>query len=222
MCGRYTLVVNGKVLMDYYSQLSLDGKLEGDFRANFNVAPTQVMPVVTAEAVEQMTWGLVPSWSKEFKPAFTSINARAESVAEKPLYRTPFKKRRALIPATGFYEWQKRPTFKQPYYFRLPDHELFSFAGLYDVWYDKDDVAHKSYTIITTTPNSTMTDIHDRMPVILDQSEEQHWLDPETAPEELQLLLNPYDGVMQRDEVSRDVGNVKNNSSDLIGPINSQ
>ncbi len=208
--------------MDYYSQLEMDEKFERDMKANYNVAPTQSMPVATAEGVELMTWGLVPSWSKEFKPAFTSINARAETLAEKPLYRGPYKKRRALIPASGFYEWQKRETFKQPYYFQLQNRALFSFAGLYDVWYDSAGVAHKSYTIITTKPNSTLEDIHDRMPVILDRDEEAHWLDPKTEPGELQLLLDPYDQPMKRHEVHRDVGNVKNNHQGLTFPLNSE
>ena len=215
MCGRYTLVVDGKVLMDYYSQSESDEATE----RNYNVAPTQRMPVVTYEGLETMTWGLVPSWAKEFKPAFTSINARAESVAEKPLYRTPFKRRRALIPASGYYEWQKRDTYKQPFYFQLEGRPLFSFAGLYDVWYDSGNVPHKSYTIITTTPNTLMEDVHDRMPVILDRDEEQHWLNPGTPPEQLQLLLNPYDGDMTKREVPRDVGNVKNNHEGLLNSL---
>src|SRR5690349_5325883 len=125
------------------------------------------MPVVTSDGIEMMTWGLVPSWSKIFKPSFTSINARGETVAEKPLYRTPFKKRRALIPATGFYEWQQRETFKQPFHIRPKERDLFSFAGLYDIWYDSENMPHKSFAIITTTPNEQMGPIHDRMPVIL-------------------------------------------------------
>ncbi len=185
------------------------------------MAPTQVMPVGTAEGLELMTWGLVPSWSKEFKPAFTSINARGESVAEKPLYRTPFKKRRALVPASGFFEWQKRGSEKQPMYFTLGDREMFAFAGLYDVWYDSEGVAHKSYTIITTAANSTMEGVHDRMPVILDADEEQYWLDADAPPEQLQLLLDPYAGAMRRYEVSREVGNVRNNYEGLIEPLNS-
>lgn len=215
MCGRYTLVVDGKVLMDYYSQSEYDEVIE----RNYNVAPTHRMPVATYEGLQIMTWGLVPSWAKEFKPAFTSINARSESVAEKPLYRTPFKRRRALIPASGYYEWQKRDAYKQPFYFQVEGRPLFSFAGLYDVWYDSGNVPHQSYTIITTSPGKIMEDVHDRMPVILDRDEEQHWLDPGTPPEQLQLLLNPYDGDMTKREVHRDVGNVKNNYEGLLNSL---
>jgi putative SOS response-associated peptidase YedK len=218
MCDRYTLVVSGEVLKDYYSQLEYDEKYE----PSYNIAPTQQLPVVTEDGLELMMWGLVPSSAKEFKPTFTSINARAETIAEKPLYSQPFKTRRALIPASGFYVWQQRPTFKQPYYFQLPDRELFSFAGLFDVWFDSAGAPHKSYTIITTTPNPTLSGIHDRMPVILDRDEEKHWLDPTTAPENLQLLLNPYDREMLSHEVHRDVGNVKNNHEKLMFPLNSE
>ena len=111
---------------------------------------------------------------------FTSINAKAESVAERPSYRTPFKKRRALIPASCYYEWQKRDTYKQPYYFQVADRSVFSFAGLFDIWYDTNNIPHKSYTIITTQPSGIMEGIHDRMPVILDRDEEEAWLDPGT------------------------------------------
>ncbi len=217
MCGRYPLIKSEQELAYYYKGDS--GSLAG-YRPNYNAAPTQTMPVATADCLELMVWGLVPSWSKEFKPAFTSINARSETVAEKPLYRTPFKTRRALIPATGFYEWQKRDTYKQPYYFHLSDRELFSFAGLYDVWYEKDGVPHNSFTIITTAPNKTMEGIHDRMPVILDQDEEQLWLDPQAKLEQLQLLLNPYDHAMEKYEVDPAVGSVKNNYEGLL--INSE
>jgi putative SOS response-associated peptidase YedK len=219
MCGRYSLIKSEQELAYYYKGGPKD--LPG-YKPNYNAAPTQTMPVATSEGLELMTWGLVPSWSKEFKPAFTSINARAETVAEKPLYRAPFKKRRALIPATGFYEWQKREAFKQPFYFHLPDRELFSFAGLYDIWYDPAGEPHKSYTIITTTSNKTLSDIHDRMPVILDPGEEEPWLDPSADPNQLQLLLNPYDHAMDRYEVDQAVGNVKNNSEGLLSPLNSK
>ena len=219
MCGRYSLV-KAEHELEYYFKGDQTG-LPGYRGPSWNVAPTQVMPVGTAEGLELMTWGLVPSWAKEFKPAFTTINARGESVAEKPLFRGPFKTRRALIPASGFFEWQKRGSEKQPMYFSLPDRELFSFAGLYDVWHDSDGAPHKSYTIITTTANSALEGVHDRMPVILDPEEEQHWLDAEARPEQLLLLLDPYDGEMRRHEVSRDVGNVRNNYEGLIAPVNS-
>jgi putative SOS response-associated peptidase YedK len=219
MCGRFSQIKAEADLKNYYSG---DHQDMPGYRPNYNAAPMQKMPVATIDGLELMTWGLVPSWSKIFKPGFTSINARSETAAEKPLYRTPFKKRRALIPASGFYEWQQRETFKQPYYFQLPETDLFSFAGLYDIWYDQDQVPHKSFSILTTAPNDDMSGIHDRMPVILDRDEEAHWLDPDAELEDLQLLLNPYDGDMLKHEVDRAVGNVKNNSPELVIPLAQQ
>ena len=215
MCGRYTFIP-GEGWVNKY-KLKGEQQLKDYATPNYNVAPMQTMPIVTAEGLKLMKWGLVPSWSKEFKPMFTSINARAESVAEKPLYRTPFKKRRCLVPASGFYEWQKRADSKQPFYFHLTNREMFNFAGLYDIWYDADKQPFYSYTIITTEPNGTMADVHDRMPVILDPDEEKHWLDENEAPEQLQLLLDPYvDNVMEKYEVSSEVGNVRNNFLNLL------
>lgn len=205
--------------MDYYSQLEADEAFERLHRATYNAAPSQSLPVATAEGLELMTWGLVPAWSKEFKPSFTTINARAESVQDRPLYKLPFLRRRALIPASGFYEWQKRGAAKQPYYFYLPNRDLFSFAGLYDVWYDEHRNPKKSFTIITTQGNDTLSGIHERMPVILDQTEELHWLDPKTKPEQLQLLLDPYADTMAKHEVDLAVGNVRNNHPGLINSL---
>lgn len=217
MCGRYTYIPTAPAAKAY---LKATGN---ELSPNYNVAPGQMMPVETAQGVEVMKWGLVPSWAKQFKASFTSINARAETVAEKPLYKTPFEQHRCLVPASGFYEWQQLPTFKQPFYFMLPDRENFNFAGLFDVWYDAERIAHKSYTILTTTANKTLSEVHDRMPVILDPEEEQHWLDAGTAPEELQLLMDPYnDAKMASHAVDRSVGNIKNNMATLLLPLNSK
>ena len=213
MCGRYVFVP-GK-------GWGLNEQKRSSFEPNYNVAPMQTMPVITADGIEMMQWGLVPSWSKEFKPSFTSINARAETATDKPLYRTPFKKRRCLVPASGFYEWQKQADFKQPFMFTVKDRPMFNFAGLYDVWYDAKDEPHKSYTIITTEANEVMEGIHDRMPVILSAEEEADWLNEAETPDQLRLMLDPYDGEMSRHEVSRDVGKVSNNHKGLLLPINS-
>ena len=214
MCGRYVFVPT-----EGWKYNTVEQK-PSSFEPNYNVAPTQTMPIVTTNGIEMMKWGLVPSWAKEFKASFTSINARAETAAEKPLYRVPFQTRRCLVPASGFYEWQQLGTYKQPYLFTVPGRDIFHFAGLYDIWFDKADQPHYSYTILTTTANETMSGVHDRMPVILDDDEEQHWLEPE-ADEDVQLILNPFDGVMNRHQVSREVGNIKNNHAGLLLEINS-
>jgi putative SOS response-associated peptidase YedK len=214
MCGRYSLVKSEQDLK-YYYRGALNG-LDGFRGPNWNVAPSQTMPVVTSEGFEMMTWGLVPSWSKEFKVSFTTINARAEGLAEKPMYRGPFKRSRCLVPATGFYEWQKLAGGKKPYYFSIPGQELFSFAGLFDTWRSPGGEEFKSYTIITTTPNSVMEGVHDRMPVILSRQDEADWLNLAEPPEQLQLMLNPLESdEMVKWPVPAAVGNVRNNGPEL-------
>jgi putative SOS response-associated peptidase YedK len=222
MCGRYVFVP-GQDWADQISHYKTTSPDVEGLPANYNVAPMQIMPVITKDGIEMMKWGLVPSWAKEFKPAFTSINARAETAAEKPLYRTPFLQHRCLVPASGFYEWQQRPTFKQPYLFKLTNRDMFNFAGLFDIWIDKDENPHYSFTILTTMANKTMSPVHDRMPVILKPEEEAIWLNDEELPENLQLLCDAYDDAdMTGFEVSRDVANVKNNTDALLLPLNSK
>lgn len=213
MCGRYALIPTKEMADEYFKAMGFE------LKPNYNVAPMHTMPIKTAEGLHGAIWGLVPSWSKEFKPSFSSINARSETAAQKPLYRTPFKKRRCLVPASGFYEWQKVGSEKHPFYFRVSDEPIFSFAGLYDIWYDANDEPHKSYTILTTTPNRTVKIAHDRMPVILNEDEADYWLQPDAELEEIQAMLNPFDEAMTAYEVDRAVGNVKNNNVDLIRPL---
>ncbi len=216
MCGRYAFIPSAKT-KDRYREAYGE-----ELQPNYNAAPMQTLPIFTANGLERMQWGLVPSWSKEFRPAFSSINARAETVAEKPLYRGPYKKHRCLVPASGFYEWQKRGDAKQPFFFQVPDRPNFSFAGLFDIWYDSAGTPHKSYTIITTAANEALEGVHDRMPVILDEAEEGAWIDPDADLEGLLLLLGPYDAnKMSRHEVDRAVGSVKSNHEGLLLPLNS-
>src|SRR5205814_3605401 len=134
-------------------------------------APSQDMPVVLAKEpekpkIEIMKWGLVPFWSKEPKPSYSTINARAEGIADKPAYRKPIRSQRCIIPADGFYEWQKTGDGKLPYFIHLKDGDLFGFAGLYDIYKDKEGNELKTFTIITTDANELMAPIHNRMPVI--------------------------------------------------------
>ena len=163
-------------------------------------------------------WGLVPWWSKAM-PKIPHINARAETVHEKPLFREAFAKRRALIPATGFFEWQKRADGKQPYRFRREDLEPFAFAGLWE-FARIGDKEILSAAIIVGEPNPLAAAIHDRMPVILDPADYDRWLDPDTPIEELRALLKPYPAErMQADAVSRAVNSVKNDTEECIEPI---
>ena len=168
----------------------------------YNIAPSQVVPVcrlTTGQSLEcaEMRWGLVPYWSKEPNPRYSTINARAESVRTKPAYRTPFKRRRCLIPADGWYEWEPVPgqKQKQPHFFHLEDDRMFFFAGLWDYWQDQEgNQGVDSCSIIVTEANEIVRPIHNRMPVILDQKNFNAWLDPGNSnTTALENLLLPYE-----------------------------
>src|SRR6266536_512231 len=158
MCGRYTLVPTENVA----GRFNVDDQ-QLPLLPRYNVAPTQPMPVVVRNSpnrIVEMQWGLIPSWSKEPRVKFSTINARAETITTSPVFRGPFRSRRCLVPASGFFEWQKSEDGKLPYFIHLKDTELFAFAGLYDVWKDAEGKEFLTYTIITTTPNSLMASIH--------------------------------------------------------------
>lgn len=167
-----------------------------------------------------MRWGLIPFWAKDPKIGYKMINARAETVNEKPSFKHSLKNKRCIVPASGFYEWLKSEKQKIPFYIKPKDQEYFSFAGLYDVWKDAEGKEIKSYTIITTTPNIKMAKIHDRMPVILKVADEDKWLDQNTDIDELLKLLKPYpDSEMEIYSVSDLVNSPRNDNKDLIKPI---
>jgi putative SOS response-associated peptidase YedK len=189
----------------------------------YNVAPNQLMPVVVRNSpnrLAEMQWGLIPSWSKEPRVKFSTINARAETIASSPVFRGPFKSRRCLVPASGFYEWRQTAQGKQPYCFRLKRGDLFAFAGLYDVWSDAEGNELYSYTIITTRPNDLVAPIHNRMPVILSRADEDAWLDQASDSARLRSLLAPYPAAeMEAFAVSRAVNNPANEGAELMQPI---
>jgi len=220
MCGRYTIYVDIEELIHLFAIDSADIRYE--YKPNYNVAPTHTVPVILNDdgrrVIDGFRWGLVPFWAKDVKIGFKMINARAETVAEKPAYGRLLKSRRVVIPADGFYEWQKVGAEKQPYRFTLKDESPYGYAGLWDEWKQPDGELLRSCTIITTTPNDLVKDVHDRMPVILPSDAVDTWLDPETTDKEtLQSLLAPYPAdKMTRYAVSKDVGNVKNSGSKLI------
>ncbi len=222
MCGRYTLT-HPEQIKEQYNIV----EHEYNIAPNYNAAPTQIMPIIHNDGkdkhLELMKWGLIPSWSKEPVMKFSTINARAEGLEDKPTYRASFKRRRCLVPADGFYEWKKTDDGKQPYYIKLKNSDLFSFAGLWDSWHSPDGSKLHTYTIVTTTPNELMKEIHDRMPVILERQHEEAWLNPDIEdPITLHSFLKPYNATkMEAFPVSKSVNNVKNNQADLIGPINS-
>jgi putative SOS response-associated peptidase YedK len=218
MCGRYSLVPTENIAARFDSRQEQFALLP-----RYNIAPSQSMPVVIRNSpnrLVEMQWGLIPSWAKEPRVAFSTINARAETVAKSPVFRGPFTSRRCLVPASGFYEWQRTSQGKQPYCIQLKEGGLFAFAGLYDIWRDRDGNELYSYTIITTTPNALVAPIHNRMPVILRRQDEDVWLDKAAAPARLMSLLAPYDAAeMEAFGVSRAVNNPANEDAALVEPI---
>lgn len=188
MCGRYGF----SDIYDFIHRFDVSNPIELTLR--YNVAPGQEMPVVTCHSpnrVEVMRWGLIPFWAKDPRTRYRTINARAETVTQKPTFRKPFARQRCLVPASGFFEW--RPADRQPFYIHLPGEHLFAIAGIYDVWRnEKSDTEIKSYALITTTPNTLMAPIHHRMPVILKRDDEEAWLNEDTPLEALAVLLKPY------------------------------
>jgi putative SOS response-associated peptidase YedK len=179
----------------------------------------------TERTLTQLKWGLVPSWSKDAATAKGLINARAETITEKPSFREAFKSRRCIIPASGFYEWQKKSTgVKQPFYFYLKEKEVFGFAGLWEEWLDKQTgELLETCTIITTEANEVLKPVHDRMPVILLPERYDEWLDAKVKDtKRLQELLKPYSAKeMDSHAVSKSVNIPETNSPELILPMNS-
>ncbi len=194
MCGRFTLTADPAELQDAFPQFIFptQGKLR------FNIAPTQptlVLPNDSKNTADYFVWGLIPSWAKDPTIGSRLINARAETLAEKPAFRGGFKYKRCLIFTDGFYEWQAQPGAKAkiPHFIRLASGQPFAFAGLWDEWHAPDGSQVKSCAIITTEPNELMSTLHNRMPVILPPAAYAQWLDP--APrraEELQSLLTSF------------------------------
>lgn len=223
MCGRYTLYdFNG--MADRFEIDQADIELLLGFEENYNITPSQANPVVIRNSpnhIELMQWGFIPSWEKESDKGFKLINARAETVAEKPMFKKALEGNRCLVPANGFYEWKVTKAGKVPYFIRLKSDSLFAFAGIYSVTKNRDNKEIKSYAIITTMPNELMANIHNRMPVILSKENEDIWLDKDLQDSEvLTALLQPYDErLMEAYPVSSKVNNPSNNQQELIEKV---
>lgn len=221
MCGRFTLTQSAETIAEFFELDEVPRFMPG-----YNIAPTQPVPTIRASQAKErefdyLYWGLIPSWSKDPTIGARMINARAETVAEKPSFRTAFKRRRCLIVADGFYEWQKTGSKKQPYYFHLDQHHPFGFAGLWEHWQSPEGDQIQSCTILTTAANDTMRPIHDRMPVILHPQDYDLWLDPTVqSTDGLYSLLRPYPDVeMHHYPVSTKVNRPQNDSSECIVPL---
>jgi putative SOS response-associated peptidase YedK len=225
MCGRFII---SKFPHDVARWFDTTGPLPNS-RLRYNVAPTDQVAVVRFNSetkqrtLDTLRWGLVPYWAKGVKIGYTMINAKSETVVEKPAFREAFKSRRCLIPADGFYEWAKLDAkTKQPYAIVLRDRSLFGFAGLWERWTDKaSGEVVRSFTIITTTPNEVCAPIHDRMPVIVDPANYGKWLGEEPAdPMRLLMMLKPFPAEqMECYPVGAAVGNVKNDEPGLLVPV---
>ena len=194
MCGRFTLFEPDKILAREFGVSGIPL-----LSPRYNIAPSQPVaavraaPAGTGRELALLRWGLIPSWSKDPAIGNRLINARAETASQKPSFRNAFNRRRCLIPASGFYEWQRRELRKQPFYIRMHDGRPFAFAGLWDRWESPDKGVIESCTILTTATNALLAPIHDRMPVILPPGKYDRWLDPSLQdPDSLAPLLVPF------------------------------
>jgi len=193
MCGRYTLKTPVERLSEKFQFQQII-----PLKPRYNIAPSQSVAVVrllpddTDRKLAMLRWGLLPAWVKDPTKVQQPINAKAETAAEKPMFRDAFKRRRCLVPADGFYEWKQEGERKQPVYIRMKDGEPFAIAGLWEHWEGEDGQVIESCTLLTTEPNDLLAPIHNRMPVILDPKNYELWLDPDVLePDKLRPLLHP-------------------------------
>ena len=223
MCGRFRLSHRGKLAEHF------DLPEEPEFEPRYNIAPTQQVGIVrqtptrrefTPREFVHVGWGLIPSWAADAKIGASLINARAESLIEKPSFKESFRTRRCLVPADGFYEWKKAGKSRQPFCFTLCDDSLFAFAGLWDSWKAPDGNIVESCSIITTAPNTLCAEVHDRMPVILDPAGYDTWLSPLSDVERLSGLLQPFHPEkMQSYPVSSAVNSAATETPECSQPI---
>jgi putative SOS response-associated peptidase YedK len=222
MCGRFTLNTSAKIIAEFFKLSEVP-----DIKPRYNIAPTQSVATVTVDREKMqrqfqfMRWGLIPSWAKDMKIGSHTINARSETVAEKPAFRSAIKHRRCLIIADGFYEWQPQGKKKQPYYFQMANNEPFAIAGLWENWRSPEGENIVSCSIITTTANETVQPVHDRMPVILPSGDWEQWLDSSINNSQQVLpLLKPYDpAAMKANAVSAIVNSPTRDSPECIQAI---
>ena len=222
MCGRFTLTDPNVDLAVQFNLPEIP-----DMQPRYNIAPTQPVAAVratrdgSAREMVMLHWGLIPFWAKDPTIGARMINARSETAAEKPSFRAAFRRRRCLVVADGFYEWQKQNGAKQPFFIHLRDARPFAFAGLWEHWEGPDDSIIESCTLLTCNPNDFLRAVHNRMPVILDPRDYDLWLNPEVQqPNLLQPLLRPYPArELEAYPVSRFVNKPANDSPKCIEPM---
>ena len=219
MCGRFTLFASADEILEAFDIDSLPVGVS--LAPRYNIAPSQDIAIVREDDhgrhLSLARWGLVPGWSKEAKPRYATINARVESVADKPAYRVPFRRKRCLVAADGFYEWQQQAAGKIPHFICQQDRRVFGFAGLWEHWAGADQIID-SCTIVVTTANSLVSEIHDRMPVILAPKDYDVWLNTDVNDSaRLESALKPYPSEeMEAYPVGLAVNRPTNDSPDLI------
>ena len=222
MCGRYTLTADAESL-----QLAFDLEVvDGWDQPRYNIAPSQVLPVITDREPRKLSflkWGLVPSWAKDKAIGNRMINARSETAAQKPSFRSAFKRRRCLIPADGYYEWMKRDGAKQPVYIRRADREIFAFAGLWENWKQPDGGWLQTFAILTRDASDAIRPIHHRMTVIVEPEDYALWLSGrELTKQEWLPIVAGGDAIpFKHHEVARDVNRPINDNPSVILPLES-
>ena len=216
MCGRFSFVAEDAMILERFG-IRVRTAI---YKARYNCAPTQNLAVITNDAPDTLQffrWGLIPSWARDASIGNKMINARAETLTEKPSFKNAFRNRRCLVPATGFFEW-RRDSERTPFNISLRSREPFCFAGLWDKWVSGDGEILHTFTIITTPPNTLMEQIHDRMPAILQRSDEQRWINPQ---DDFTLcgLIKPYPSeLMEAWPVSKLVNSPANDTSQTLEP----
>jgi len=222
MCGRKTLTWD---IQSIITDLKIDHCLANDFQPSYNIAPTQLSPILYAKEnsriIRTMNWGLIPHWSKDQSISPKMINARSETILEKPSFQNLINQNRCIIIADGYYEWKNSGHHSQPYYIYHKNHTLLPMAGLWTTWQSEENIQIQSYTIITTNSQPEIDHIHTRMPIILNPKDIDQWIQCNTVSshEALQLLV-PYIIPLSFHPVSSKINSTKNNSADCIDPIN--
>lgn len=191
MCGRFTLHLPAEVIAEIFRAALLT-----EIAPRYNISPSQICPIVrqTSEGrqIVPMKWGLIPNWAQDSRLGFSMINARAETVDAKPAFKEPFRSRRCLVVADGFYEWRHEGKAKEPFHITLKSGGVMPFAGLWDKWQNPEGETVESFTIITCAANELISQLHERMPVIIGQKDFDTWLNPRSHIDEIRKLLRPY------------------------------
>lgn len=219
MCGRFTRYHTWKEVHDY---LSLFSTTASNLQPRYNIAPTTDCEVVREgdEGREMFTarWGLLPHWAKDIKFGAKTFNARCETVAEKPSFRDAFKKRRCVVPASGYYEWKTEDGKKRPYHITLPDKPVMVFAGLWEINKRLGDEPVTSFTIITTEASEAVQQVHHRMPVILEKEKVSAWMQEDTPVDDLVEMMQSYEDDIQISRANQKVGGVKEQGPEMLSP----